>query len=177
MPNVYFAGLFAVLILAAVAGIYEKGGNDREAKVTAAYATRDLQGATVSFAKYQKLDGEYRAQEGKWQKSFATTGAKLQQERVARERAQKDLNAALVAGSLVLRDPGARDNQACGSQAAATSSSTSGSNAGTGSEFSKETSGVLSIEASQFLVGLTAESDAVVNQLTACQQVLTDERK
>jgi len=66
VPNVYFAGFFAVLILAAAAGIYVKGGNDREAKIVAIYQARDLKAAADYQAKETALQDKYRKQETAW---------------------------------------------------------------------------------------------------------------
>lgn len=159
----------AVVLLLVIAGAYVQGRRDGTRIVQADYAQRDLKAATDYAAKEREITETYRAKEAKLAQQVASVGTNLQRERVAREKTQNDLNAALVAGSLVLRDPGPRDIPACSSGTPQVAAPASGSDAGTGANISKT--------AASFLLALTAEADAVVVQLTACQQVLTDERK
>ena len=164
MPNVYFAGFFAVLILATAAGIYVKGGNDREARITAMYAARDLQAAQAYAAKEKSLQDAYRAKEAEWSKRFVSA-SRTYQGKVAENA--KALDIALASGRLY--DRFAADSSASRDCPASTASPASGHNGSAGAYIS-EASGI-------FLRRLAAEADGVVIQLTACQQLLIDERK
>ncbi len=164
MPNVYFIGLFAVLIVSGIAGSYLKGRSDGTDIVTAKYATRDVKAAQDYAAKTQEITEQYRAKEAKFSEQVAAVSKDYQRRLAANETAKR----AALAAATILRDPGTI-GQACGDSAPKTSASTSGHNGAAGAELSKEATG--------FLLSLASEADAVVLQLTACQNVLASERQ
>jgi hypothetical protein len=174
--NPYAYLIAGVVALVMLAGAYIKGGNDREAKVIAAYQARDLKAATDYAAKEREITEAYRKKESQLAQSFATTGTKLQQERLKHAATKKDLDAALAAGSLVFTDPGNRE--ACGDSAtkAAASAKRNIDNAEAGLQ-AAPAGMVLSKQTAQWLIDIADEADAAIIQLIACQQILIDERK
>lgn len=158
----------AIVCVGAITGSYIKGRSDGGAIVRSEYSARDLKAAQDYAAKKDALQEAYRAQEARWQEKFVSA-SRTYQKGLANAHTQRLADiAAIDAGTLRLRDPGT-DNQACGSPAPVAASGSSGHHGSEGA--------YLSSKAAQFLLGLTAEADSIVNQLTACQQVLRDERK
>ena len=170
MPNVYFAGFFAVLILAAAAGIYVKGGNDREARITAMYQARDLKAAADYQAKETALQNEYRAKEQAQGIAFAAVSKKLLVERSNHETTKLAALAAVDAGTLKLRLTDSADCKASGNQSSEIAGSARRSNGGEEGRF-------LGKADTAFLVAEASRADIYVTQLTACQAVLTSERQ
>jgi len=164
MPNVYFIGLFAVLIVSGLAGSYLKGRSDGTEITRSAYAQRDTEAAAAYAAKEREITEAYRKKETDWAKSFSEASRKYQRE--------LDKNATdyltILATHPVLRDPGTA-GQACAGGPASTPAPSSGRNGSAGA--------ILSGEATTFLLGLATEADSVVLQLTACQTVLETERR
>lgn len=164
-----YAYIFAAVVAAAMlAGSYLQGRKDGANAIRSDYAARDLKAATDYATKEREITDAYRAKEAKWQSQSASISKKYQRELAANETQRLADLAAIDARTLRLRDPGT-DSQACGGSAPIPAASASGHNGGTGA--------YLSSKAAAFLLGITAEADSVVRQLTACQQVLTDERK
>lgn len=164
-----YARLAAALVLVlALVGSYFKGRSDGGAIVRSEYSARDLKAAQDYAAKKDALQEAYRAQEARWQEKFVSA-SRTYQKGLASAHTQRLADiAAIDAGTLRLRDPGT-DSQACGSPATVAASGSSGHHGSEGA--------YLSSKAAQFLLGLTAECDTVVNQLTAAQQLLIEERK
>ncbi len=168
MPNVYFAGFFAVMLLLGFGGSYLKGRSDGSATARAEYSARDLKAAQDYATKEREIAEANREKESAWAQQNAETSKKYQWE-LANAHTQRlaDL-AALDNRTLRLRDPNA-DHQACGDPAAPAATSPPGHHGGEGAYIPSKTAA--------FLLGLVTEADTVVRQLTACQQILGDERK
>lgn len=160
--------LIAVVAAAMLAGSYLQGRKDGGNAIRADYAARDIKAAQDYAAKEREITEAYRAKEAKWAQQVAAV-SKDYQRKVANAHTQRlaDL-AAIDARTLRLRDPGT-DSQACGNSATPPSATASGRDDRSGA--------YLSDKAARFLLGLTAEADSVVSQLTACQQILIDELK
>lgn len=157
----------AVVCVGVLAGAYLKGRSDGGAIVRSEYAQRDLKAAQDYAAKEKSLQEAYRAKEANWQERFVSA-SRTYQKGLASAHTQRLADiAAIDAGTLRLRDPGT-DSKACGSQAASTASNSSGHHGSEGAYLSSKAAG--------FLLGLTAEADSVVLQLSACQQILRNER-
>lgn len=162
MPNVYFAGFFAVLILAAAAGIYVKGGNDREARITAMYQARDLKAAADYQAKTTALQDKYRKQEAQWQTKFVSQARSY--EGKVKENA-KALDIALTSGRLY--DRFAAPRPTCGD-----TSPQVASNPVAASQAGAE----LSEQLTQYLKREASRADKVVLDLNLCIGTLEAER-
>ena len=165
MPNVYFAGLFAVLILLGIGGAYVKGRSDGTAIATSTYAQRDLKSANDYAAKTKEITDSYRAKETAWASQSAAVSMKYQ--KGLADNATTYLT--LLTTAPVLRDPNAAECKASGSGSAETPASASGRNGAPGANLPKATG--------DFLLGLASEADAVTIQLGACQDVLEGERR
>lgn len=164
-----YAYLIAAVVAAAMfAGTAYKAYQLGADGVRAEYAARDLKASQDYAAKEREITEAYRAKEAKLAQQVAAV-SKDYQRKVANAHTQRlaDL-AAIDARTLRLRDPGT-DSQACGSTAATPSATASGRDDRSGA--------YLSDKAARFLLGLATEADSVVTQLSACQQILIDERK
>ena len=165
--------LGAVLLVAAVSGaIYAYGqqqfGLGEKAERTA-WLTRENTTLTKANARIKELEDQARAREREHAQDMAAASAKYQED-LKHEKAAKDrVIADLRSGALRLRIPVTCPNAAGGSGTAAPGSGTVGRDG--------ETRAELSVEASEFLVGLASEADEVVHQLTACQVVVSADRK
>lgn len=158
----------ALVLLVALIGAYVKGRSDGGKIVQADYAQRDLKAATDHAAKEREISENYRLKEENWQSQFVAA-SKTYQRSLANAQTQRLADAAAIdAGRIRLLDPGA-NRPTCGDSTAKTASSTSGRNGGEGAE--------LSPKAARFLLGLANDADALVTQLSACQQILSSERQ
>jgi len=158
----------ALVLLVALIGAYVKGRGDGGKIVQADYAQRDLKAAQDYAKKEREVTEKYRLQEENWQKQFVAA-SKEYQRRLANAETQKLADAAAVdAGRIRLLDPGTV-GKACGDSPPSTTGSSSGRNGSEGSELSRASA--------KFLLGLANDADAVVMQLSACQQILLNERQ
>ena len=170
MPNIYFAGFFAVLILAAAAGIYVKGGNDREAKITAMYQARDLKAAADYQAKETAIQNEYRKKETEWAGKSAAVSKKYQRELANAETSKLAALAAVDAGTLRLR---LTDSAGCTPDRGSTAEIASAAGRRNG-----DTEGrFLGKADSAFLIAEASRADTIVERLTACQSALEADRR
>lgn len=134
-----------------------------------AWLDRDNAALNKANDRIKELEDNYRAKEREHAQDMATASAKYQEdlkhEKAAKDRAVADLRS----GALRLRIPVTCPEGAGGSTTAAPGTSTTGRDG--------ETRAELSVQASEFFVGLTSEADEVVLQLTACQAVVIADRK
>ena len=158
----------AVVAVAMLAGSYLQGRKDGANAIRADYAARDLKAATDYAAKEREITEAARKREAEWSQRFVSASRSYQKGLANVETQRLADMAAVDARTLRLRDPGT-DSQACGGGAPISAASASGHNGSEGA--------YLSSKAAAFLLGLTAEADSTVRQLTACQQLLIDERK
>ena len=161
---IYARMAIAIILLLALVGSYIKGRQDGGAIVRSEYAQRDLQAAQAYAAKEKSLQEAYRAKEAEWSQKFVSA-SRTYQGKVAENA--KALDIALASGRLY--DRFAANSATSGSCPASPASPASGHNGSAGAYLS-EASGI-------FLRRLASEADSVVIQLTACQQLLIDERK
>lgn len=165
--------LGAVLLMAAVvAAIYAYGqqqfGLGEKAERTA-WLARENTALIKANARIKELEDQTRAREREHAQDMAAASAKYQEdlthEKAAKNRAVADLRS----GALRLRIPVTCPDGAGGSGSAPLGPGTAGRDG--------EARAELSVQASEFLVGLASEADEVVHQLTACQAVVTADRK
>lgn len=162
-------------------------------------------GSMVAVGWWQRHDG-MAAVEAAWQKREATQQAQhaaqinnLQQAARQAERDSADAMSAIAndyerkltdaknrraadiaamrAGTLRLRDPGAAPVPACAGTAAEAGAGAGRRDGGASGELPAAPAGLLSNQASEFLVNLAADADDVARQLAACQQVIINDRK
>lgn len=146
---------------------YARGKSEVEAN----YAERDNKALKDALDRVQVLQAEIRAREASHQAAVASLSEKHQQEKAhAKRQHDRDL-AAVRAGTLKLRDPGATATAAqCDRSPERPPAATAGGDhAATGSE--------LSGAASEFLLSLMHEADGVVRQLTAAQGLIREQVK
>lgn len=165
--------LAAVVLIGAVVGAIYAYGQQQfglgEKAERSAWLTRENTSLTKANARITELEGQARAREREHAQDMAAASAQYQKD-LKHEKAAKDHAIAdLRSGALRLRIPVACTKGACGSGATAPGTSASGRDG--------ETRAELSVEASEFLVGLASEADEVVHQLTACQAVVIADRK
>lgn len=160
----------ALVLLVALVGAYVKGRNDGGKIVQADYAQRDLKAANDYAQKEREITEKYRSQEAQWQSQFVAASKTYQRGLANAETAKLAAIAGVESGSIRLRLNDSPNSTACGSEASATPSGSSGNNAAKGSQF-------LGPLDAAFLISFAAESDSVVRQLSACQQILSSERQ
>lgn len=158
--------------------IYTQGYDAGKAEITAQYAARDKAAEAAAQARIRELETQRIAIERAHADALNLIGTKLLQEQQNAQKNEAVLRARLAAGTLRLRDPGDPSaNAGCVSGVREAPAAPSGSDGGKGSDVRDEVAGVLSDAASQFLVGLAGEADAVARQLAACQDVIRSDRK
>lgn len=138
----------------------------------AAWVSRDNTALRRANARIKAMEEHARAQEREHANDMAAAAASYQED-LKHEQATKDrVIADLRRGDRRLRVPvvaAVCAPAAGGSGAAAAGAGAAGRDG--------ETRAELSFQAAEFLVGLTNEADAVAIQLTACQAVVTADRK
>ena len=165
---IYAKALVLLAVLCSIGVAIYKYGTYRENLIRVEYQQRDLKASQDYAAKEREITEKYRSQEENWQKQFVAA-SKAYQKGLANAETQKLADAAAVdAGRIRLLDPGTV-GKACGDSPPSTAPSTSGRNGSEGSE--------LSAKAAKFLLSLAGDADAVVMQLSACQQILSSERQ
>lgn len=160
----------AILVMVAIAGAGWKGYSLGGDSVRAAYAERDIKAAAENAAKFQALSNEYREKEQALAGASAAVSKKYQKELANHETTKLAALAAVDAGTLRLRltDPvECKTDRGSAAKTAATAGGRDGN--AEGRFFGKDDSA--------FLVTIASEADAVVGQLTACQDLLESERK
>lgn len=176
-----FAGIEVLIWLGVIAavlgGLYwvasalDERGHDRGvAERDAFYTKRDNAALAQSNLRIKALEEEARATERRHAADMAKVAGDLQKDLDDERTRNSGFIADVRAGRLQLRDPGAA-SAACGVGGAAGKAGTA---AGSGDG---APSGLLSGSASEFLLGLAGEADAVVRQLGACQAVIIKDRE
>lgn len=159
----------AIIILAIYSYGQQQFGLGEKAK-QAEWLQKDNEELTLANNKIHDLEEARRKDELAHVQRFADID-KQHQEELDHVKADKDeAIAALRAGTLRLRDPtGATASKGGGGVTIETTSSTGSSDEKAGCE--------LSVETSEFLIGITSEADEVVDQLNACQAVVESDRQ
>lgn len=163
----------AVLLLAtaAVYAIYSYGQQQfglGEKAERSTWLARENAQLTKANAKIKQLEEKYRQQEQDAADALAVISSKYQED-LKHVKTEKDrVIAGLRDGTFRLRIPVAARLSAYGGSAAEVAASTCGRDG--------ETRAELSVEASEFLVGLASESDEVTKQLGRCQDVINADR-
>lgn len=157
----------AAFILALGVVVYkaDKNGYDR---ATGEFSAQRLQEANEANAAISAIQTSYRDKERKWAEASAKADKDYQKRIADRETQHLADLAAIDARTIILRDPG-NSAQACGDSASKTATSTGSGNGNQGSQFSPE--------ATRFLLSEASRADAVVEQLTACQAIIIEDRK
>lgn len=167
MPNVYF--LAALVWLLSLVGVGWKLHSMGVAETKSAYVTRDLQDERMYSAQFRGINARYRDIELKWADRLSTVSTKYEQEVAKNAKTKADLDAARKRGAVVLRDPGRTGGEACGGGTPETAPGTGQRDGPPGARLSESLA--------DFLVAEASRADAIVLQLTACQDVLDNERK
>lgn len=160
--------LSGLLIGAFYAYGQQQFGLGEKAERTACFG-RDNAALTKANDRIKELEDQARAKEHEHAQAMATASSKYQEDLKHEKTAKDRAIAALRSGDLRLRIPVACPEGAGGSTTAAPGPGAIGRDG--------ETRAELSVQASEFFVGLTNEADEVVRQLTACQAVVIADRK
>ena len=166
--------LLVWLIFAAIIGLAMYWGANRlieTGKTRQRLEQAQTENAAMAAAndRIVKLQSEVRQKEAVYAAAVNAIQTKFVKD-LQHEKARHDSTvAALRSGALRLRIPVACPDGAGGSGTAAPGPGTVGRDG--------ETRAELSVQASEFLVGLASEADEVVHQLTACQAVVIADRK
>lgn len=160
-----------LLAAAAVYAIYSYGQQQfalGEKAERAAWLARENAQLTKANTKIKTIEEKYRQQEQDAADALAVISSKYQED-LKHVKTEKDrVIAGLRDGNFRLRIPVAASLSAYGGSASEVAASTCGRNG--------ETRAELSVEASEFLVGLTSEADKVTKQLGRCQDVINADR-
>lgn len=143
--------------------------HDGAARVEAAWQAREAQQVSQAAERIQAMQVAARDAEHRHGQALADISAHYQEQLThAEDRRRRDIDA-LRAGTLRLRDPNAPAVPACGSETGPTPPAPGGRDGAQGGE--------LSGQAAEFLYRLASEADDLARQLTACQQVIRQDRE
>lgn len=177
IPLPYRIAIVAALWLGSLAAVGLWQRHDGIATVEAKWQAREAKQQAAAAARYKKLYDAYRKAEQDNAAALAEIATKLEKERTDANKQHAADIAALRAGTLRLRDPGSAAVPACRGSAAETGPASSGCNGCASGQLPAAPAGLLSGQASEFLVDLAADADDVARQLAACQQVIINDRK
>lgn len=177
IPLPYRIAIVAALWLCSLVAVGWWQRHDGIATVEAKWQAREAKQQAAAADQYKKLYDAYRKAEQDNAVALAAISAKFEKERTDATKQHAADIAAIRAGALRLRDPGAAPVPACRGSTAETGTSSSGCNGGASCEFSGPHARLLSGQTSEFLVDLAADADDVARQLAACQQVIINDRK
>lgn len=161
-----YARIVVALAIAAVMGlvayyIYKAGGDSREA----AWIKRESDLNAKAAAEIKERSDKVRALEATLAAAMASISGAYQNGLQENERAKNAAIAAVRAGQRLFIDAKCEDRRV---DVPDTATAASGRDGGARAE--------LSVAASEFLVSLASEADAVTRQLGACQAALLAER-
>jgi prophage endopeptidase len=151
--------------LVAVGVWQSKDGRDAERVV---WQTRENEELRLANAKIIELNETARNAERKHAEQVAGLSARYEKEKADVGKTKDTIIAELRAGQRSLRDPGAAGLKTAGGGAGKTHAAAGQCDGGARSQLSQQTS--------EFLVSLASEADAVVKQLSACQDVIRADR-
>lgn len=163
--------LFALAAGIATGAIYlhHAGYKAGAASVQTRWDAQKLVDANAYAQTLEKVDAQHRQQQAQWEQQLAAASTQYQEDKHNVEKQRDAAIAALRAGTLRLRDPGATPTVAVGGSAVPnTAASAGGRAAGGGAELSRASS--------EFLLGIAADADEIVQRLTACQAVVRADR-
>lgn len=164
MDRLYLIGGAALLAISLAIGAYFYGRSDGTAIEKGKWEAREAVTLTETNKKISEIYATYRAKEQSWAEELQQVSAGYQKDLKNANDKNATLHAQLDSGGLRLRDSGATCNEANRSDVPGTAPAASGRDGGAGCELSKAASG--------FLLDLTRDADAAVNQLSACQAAL-----
>lgn len=168
------AGLLWLASLAAVGGWQHGAGQGAE---RLRWETRENTQLRNANATIKRLQDEARQKEHEHAGRLAGIAAQLEQEKQRETEKRDRLIADLRAANVRLRDPGAVTVRPGGCSSGETAAGAGERDGGAGSELHGPAAGVLSGEASEFLVRLSSEADEVARQLAQCQAVVRSDRR
>lgn len=177
IPLPYRIAIVAALWLSSLVAVGLWQRHDGIATVDAKWQAREAKQQAAAAARYRTLYDAYRKAEQDNAAALAAISTKLEKERTDATRQHAADIAAIRAGAVRLRDPGAAAMPACRGATAETGSGPGRSDGATTGELSAAPAGLLSGQTSEFLVDLAADADDVARQLAACQQVIINDRK
>lgn len=166
------AGLLWLASVAAV-GVWQHGAGRGAERL--GWETRENAQLRNANATIKRLQDEARQKEHEHAARLDGISTQLEQEKQRETEKRDRLIADLRAANVRLRDPGAV--RAGGCEAGATAAGAGERDGGAGSELQGPAAGILSGEASEFLVRLTDEADKVALQLLQCQAVVRSDRR
>lgn len=174
-PSWAIYALAAAVALAALWYAYDtvdgRGYARGQSETGKAYAERDNKALKEALAKVQELEAEIRARAAAHGEELASISRQHEKERTHADR-QRDADiAAVVAGTLRMRDPGATRRTADGGGGA---EAAAGESAG---QCDAAPRSELSAAASGFLLQLVHDADAVTRQLSRAQDVIRAQLK
>ena len=166
-PYAWLAGaaLWAGSLVAVGWWQYAAGSDD----VAADWQAQENEELRAATARIEQLQAEATAKERAHGEALSAIDVRYQNELKNANDSHQRLVAELRAGSLRLRDQYATTGANCGGA--------SGGTAATAGERDGEAGTDLSGPATGFLLDLTKEADDAVRQLSACQEVVIEDRK
>jgi len=168
IPNPWILLALVVGWLASLVGVGYWQRTDGRQVERSAWEQRESAELRSANATITALEEDARKKEGDHAAAVAVISTNYEEQlKNANDRAKAD-RAAVRAGSLRLYDPSAAGLRACGSIVGQTGTATAGRDG--------PAPGELSPEASGFLLDLENESDAIVKQLGAAQEVIRADR-
>ncbi len=169
MINPWVIVALGIAWLASLAGVGWWQRHDGAAAEKVVWQERTNTELASANAEILRLENQARAQEAKHAAVMATISKRNLEEKQRVETQHQADVAAVRAGTLVLRDPGAATGEACAGAASPPGTAAGGRDGGAG--------GQLSGAAAEFLLTEASRADVVARQLAAAQAVIVEDRR
>lgn len=168
IPNPWLILGVVLAFVVSVTGAFFYGQNVGAEGERVEWQTRENVELAAANKKILDLTDAARARESLDAVRLASISAKYQEDLLNEKATHDRVVSDLRNGSRVLRIPVAGTSQTCGGETGAAPTAALRRDGQATAELSRE--------ASEFLVGLASEADAVVRQLAACQAVILQDR-
>lgn len=176
LPNPYILLAAIVLWIASIVGVGVWQRHDGASACSASWQAREAKEQAQAASQIKTLEDAARATEQKHAADVAAISTTYEQELQDAHRQHLADITDLRAGTLRLRDPNATSLRACPDSGAQVATGAGGRDASAPGGFQSAAAGILPSATSIWLVNFADECDRNTRQLTACQQVIMDDR-
>ena len=177
MPNPWVVLVVILLWIASIVGVGVWQRHDGANACNASWQAREAKEQADAVSQIKTLEEAARASEQKHAADIAAISTNYERELQDAHRQHLVDITNLRAGTLRLRDPNVTSLHACPDSTGQTGAGTSGRDDSAPGGFQSAPAGILPSATSIWLVNFADECDRNTRQLTACQQVIQNDRQ
>ena len=177
MPNPWVVLVIILLWIASIVGVGVWQRHDGANTCNASWQAREAKEQADAVSQIKTLEDAALASEQKHAADVVAISTNYEQELQDAHRQHLADITNLRSGALRLRDPNATSLRACPYPAGQAAAGTSGRDDSAPGGFQNAAAGVLPSATSAWLIDFADQCDRNTQQLTACQQVIMDDRR